>query len=166
MKMEVFGKRTVLILAIAFAFVGYGCNGIMDPNTHENPSTDDVNSSRFVVDSTQGTIVDKTTSLMWQNAGLDFGDAADGASECANATFAGFSDWRLPNQSEAGTFQWAAVEANITLQHVNSHCTAEVVTDGYIRTQLGAQRYGGKAGDPINFSGGANIRCVREYVQQ
>jgi len=166
MKMKAYGKKTVLILAIAFAFVGHGCNGITESNTHENSSAGDFKSSRFVVDSAQGTIVDKTTSLMWQNATLDFGDAADGASECANATFAGFSDWRLPNQSEAGTFQWAATEAKVTLKHVNSHCTAEVATDGYVRTQLGAQRYGGKAGDSINFSGGANIRCVREYVQQ
>jgi hypothetical protein len=42
-----------------------------------------------------------------------------------------------------------------------SGCTAEVVADGYVRTQKGAESYGGVAGDPIGFSGGANVRCIR-----
>jgi hypothetical protein len=42
-----------------------------------------------------------------------------------------------------------------------SGCTAEVVSDGYVRTKKGADKYGGEAGDSINFSGGANARCVR-----
>ena len=118
-------------------------------------------SSGFSVDSTKGTVLDNTTSLMWQNASIGFGDATAGDSRCSTLDFAGHTDWRLPNTSDSGSFQYKAVDKNITLQHPNSHCTAEVVTDGYIRTELGAKNYGGTIGSSINFSGGAAIRCVR-----
>lgn len=118
-------------------------------------------SGRFTVDNAEATVVDTTTSLMWQNSSLGFGEAAAGISRCETSTFAGFSDWRLPSKVQAGEFQFQATESNVTLQHVNTHCTAEVATDGYIRTELGAQSYGGLTGSSINFRGGANIRCVR-----
>ncbi len=42
-----------------------------------------------------------------------------------------------------------------------AHCTAESVSDGYVRTYRGSVLYGGNPGDSINFSGGANVRCYR-----
>ena len=125
------------------------------------PAAATTSTTRFTIDNTKATVLDKTTNLMWQNALIGFGEAADGISRCNALDFAGHTDWRLANTSEAGAFQFEAVDANLTLQHPNDHCTAEVTTDGYIRTQRGAAQYGGVAGDSINFSGGAAIRCVR-----
>lgn len=68
--------------------------------------------SRFVVNATQGTVLDKATGLTWKRcaeglggAGCATGSAAyfdwPGAlARAANSAYAGYKDWRLPNAKE------------------------------------------------------------------
>lgn len=117
---------------------------------------------RFTVSENRKTVSDTETSLMWQNFNQGFGERPQAVSRCNNLTLAGYDDWRLPSSAESGEFQRETTKAGVELRHINSHCIAEVTSDGYIRTELGAKKYGGKTGDTINFSGGAHIRCVRD----
>jgi len=116
---------------------------------------------RFTVDPITGTISDAATGFMWQNAGLGHSERAAALTRCAELTQAGFTDWRLGNRAEAGEFHFATNANGIVPTQLFSGCTAEVVSDGYVRTKRGAEAYGGQPGDPINFMGGANVRCVR-----
>lgn len=138
-------------------------------NGTDNTNTDtDTNSGqgtragRFVVSTNAETVLDTKTSLMWQNIHQGFGTRDKAIARCNDLTLAGYNDWRLPDNEESGVFQREATKADVALRHINSHCTAEVTSDGYIRTALGAKKYGKNPGDPINFGGGAHIRCVRE----
>lgn len=120
--------------------------------------------SRFSVDQANGTIADNVTNLMWINSNLSHSERAEALTYCANLVHAGYSDWKLPSMSQAGEFHLQTNTANITPTQRFSGCTAEVVSDGYVRTKKGAETYGGNPGDPINFRGGANVRCVRSDI--
>jgi len=72
-----------------------------------------------------------------------------------------FSDWRLPTMAESKVFHFNMNENGHLPRQLFEHCVAEVVQDGYVKTKKGALKYGGNPGDSINFSGGANVRCVR-----
>ena len=117
--------------------------------------------ARFAVDDANGTVIDSTTGLMWQNAKLTHSERDAAINFCANLSHAGYSDWRLSNKAESGEFHLQSNQAGIIPTQLFSSCTAEVVSDGYVRTKKGAETYGGNPGDPINFRGGANVRCVR-----
>lgn len=53
------------------------------------------------VDNSDGTVTDETSSLMWMSADLDSAmNWEDALTTAENYTFAGYSDWRLPNVKE------------------------------------------------------------------
>ena len=116
---------------------------------------------RFNVDDLLGVVTDSTTSLTWQNMSLGHKERADAISRCSDLTHGGFSDWRLPVIAESKIFHKDMNSSGLVPNQLFAHCTAEVVSDGYVRTKKGAEQYGGNPGDSINFSGGANVRCVR-----
>ncbi|MCU7798956.1 MAG: DUF1566 domain-containing protein [gamma proteobacterium symbiont of Lucinoma myriamae] len=108
------------------------------------------------------TVTDTENHQMWLYQARSHGERADAISVCNNLTFAKHSDWYLPNKAQSGFFHSQMNAENILPLQLFDRCTAEVVSDGYVRTKRGAETYGGNPGDPINFSGGANIRCVRD----
>jgi hypothetical protein len=98
--------RTALGLALLAAAAPLAAQ-ICNPNIRETTPT-----SRFVVDTNQGTVLDKQTGLMWKRCveGQSGVDCATGAysthdwggalSLAAGSTHAGYQDWRLPNIKE------------------------------------------------------------------
>lgn len=116
---------------------------------------------RFVEDDAAGVIYDLDTSLMWQNANLGHSERPEAIERCEGSTHAGYSDWRLPAMAESSVFHFETNAQGIVPQQKFDFCTAEVETDGYVRTKRGSEQYGGDPGDPINFMGVANVRCVR-----
>lgn len=92
----------VLSWGISFAPLAQTCQ----PNIRESTPT-----SRFKVN-TNGTVLDQKTGLMWKRCteGLSGADCATGSPAytdwagalgwAANSGFAGYKDWRLPNQKE------------------------------------------------------------------
>jgi hypothetical protein len=132
-----------------------------DSSSDPDDSNTNDNSKRFTLNATKGTVVDSETSLMWQNTRIGHGERDEAIDRCKNLDFAGFSDWRLPKMSESKVFHYGMNKSGNTPKQAFAHCTAEVVTDGYVRTKKGSERYGKNPGDSIGFTGGANIRCVR-----
>jgi len=114
------------------------------------------------VGSQDGTVfTSSTTGLMWQNALLGHEELAGAITFCSDLSFGGYSEWRLPTLDESKDFHYNMnAQGDLPAQRFSSY-TAEVVSDGYVRTKEGASQYGGEAGDPIGFSGSANVRCVR-----
>jgi len=114
------------------------------------------------VGSQAGTVfTSSTTGLMWQNALLGHEELAEAITFCSDLSFGGYSDWRLPTLDESKDFHYNMnVQGDVPAQRFST-CTAEVVSDGYVRTKEGASKYGSEIGDPIGFSGKANVRCVR-----
>jgi hypothetical protein len=125
------------------------------------PTTDTSKNTQFEIDNTKYLVVDKETQLMWQNSSIGHGERDKAIQRCENLKFANYEDWRLPTLAESKRFHSGMNSEGNTPNQTTSHCTAEIVTDGYVRTKVGASRYGKNPGDSINFRGGANIRCVR-----
>ena len=121
-----------------------------------------VGSKRFSVDTANGTALDTQTNLLWQNNQIGHSTRAGAITRCDNLDFAGFSDWRLSTQAESKIFHSEMNNQGDVPKQSFSRCTAEVVSDGYVRTKKGATKYGGEPGDTIGFGGSANVRCVRE----
>ncbi len=119
-------------------------------------------STSTYVGSQDGTIfTNNTTKFMWQNALLGHEELAEALTVCTDLSFGGYSDWRLPTLDESKDFHYNMnAQGNTPVQRFST-CTAEVVSDGYARTKEGAAQYGDEIGDPIGFSGKANVRCVR-----
>lgn len=110
------------------------------------------------------TVTDNITNLMWQDYSLRFKNEADGISYCEQLSLDNYTDWRLPILSEIQDFfRRVYADPNFDLNHWGtfSGCTANVAIGGYVKTIVGAEKYGGSPGDTINFSGGAAARCVR-----
>ena len=108
------------------------------------------------------TVTDTENHLMWLYQARSHGEHDAAISVCENLTYESHSDWYLPNKAQSGYFHFQMNAENILPLQLFDRCTAEVVSDGYVRTKRGAEVYGGNPGDPINFIGGANIRCVRD----
>jgi uncharacterized protein YkwD len=133
----------------------------VDICTGDAPTPPTTSDKKFTLDVSNGTALDTETNLMWQNAGLVQKTPAEAVAQCEGLTFAGFSDWSLPTKAQSKIFHSGMNAQGDVPKQAFSGCTAEVVSDGYVKTKKGADTYGGEAGDPINFSGGANTRCVR-----
>ncbi len=129
---------------------------------NDSSGTPNISDKKFTVDVSKGIALDTETNLMWQNAELAHKTPTEATAQCENLNFAGYSDWRLPTKAESKVFHSGMNAQGDVPKQAFSGCTAEVVSDGYVRTKKGADKYGGTAGDPINFSGGANVRCVRD----
>jgi hypothetical protein len=127
----------------------------------DNSTEDDTSAKKFTVDVSTGTALDIETDLLWQNAELVQKTPTDAVAQCENLIFAGYNDWQLPTKIESKVFHSEMNAQGDIPKQLFSRCTAEVVADGYVRTKKGAETYGGVAGDPIGFSGGANVRCIR-----
>jgi uncharacterized protein YkwD len=154
-------KGAYTVEVVPLSTTGIGLIEVFEaPTTSSTPPTTPP-TTRFAVDASNGTITDNTTGLMWQNAGLSHKERPDALNICANLSHAGYTNWRLPNMAESGVFHAQTNASGIVPTQLFDHCTAEVVSDGYVRTKKGAEQYGGSPGDPINFRGGANVRCVR-----
>ena len=126
------------------------------------PTPTPVPTHRYVLDTTKGTATDTETHLIWQNAHIDHGTRAQGINHCNGLNFAGISNWTLPTSEQSKVFHAGMNVQGDAPRQAFDYCKAEVTTDGYVKTKKGAERYGGEPGDSINFSGGANIRCVSE----
>ena len=124
--------------------------------TTSNPA-----STRFIFDYDNSTITDTQTNLMWTMRALNHKVPDEAQSVCTTTSHAGFNDWQLPNKAQSGIFHYDLDIEKRTPPQLFEHCTAEVVSDGYVRTKRGADAYGGDPGSSIGFSGGANVRCFR-----
>ena len=113
------------------------------------------------VDRDKGIATDDTTGMKWQNSQIAHGERVEAQQHCASLDLAGLSGWRLPTSAELQRFHVLMNKQNSVPEQAFDRCTAEVTSDGYVRTKKGADQYGGEPGDPINFSGGANIRCIQ-----
>ncbi len=116
----------------------------------------------FVLKESEGIAVDNKSGTIWQNSKIGHGTRDEAIDFCKNLTLAGVSNWRLPTSAESKRFHQKMNEQGSTPIQMFDRCVAEVTTDGYIKTQKGAEKYGGEAGDSINFQGGANIRCISD----
>jgi len=117
---------------------------------------------RFSVDSKNGIVTDSKTDQVWQNANIGHGERDAAIERCQSLEFAGITDWRLPTSAESKLFHVKMNAQGDKPKQAFDRCVAEVTSDGYVKTKKGAQQYGGEAGDSINFSGGANIRCISD----
>ncbi len=128
--------------------------------TGMNPSPD-VYFSR----STSGNIVTElTTGIMWQDSSPRFKTEAEGILYCNEFVLDGYDDWQLPAFAELQNFFKGVHDDTIfdlRYWRTFSGCTAAVAIGGYVKTPVGAERYGGEVGDRINFTGGAAARCIR-----
>ena len=115
---------------------------------------------RFSIDGKKGVAIDTNTKYVWQNMQIGHGDQDGAVERCESLEFAGITEWRLPTSAESKIFHTHMNKQGDVPKQAFDRCTAEITSDGYVRTKKGAQQYGGNAGDSINFSGGANIRCV------
>jgi uncharacterized protein YkwD len=159
-------KSTIIVMNVFDPSSSWNHVNTISVSICTNSSTDDSTDNdspakRFTVDASTGTAVDTETELMWQNAELAQKTPREAMAQCANLTFAGYSDWELPTEAQSKIFHFEMNAQGDVPKQLFSRCTAEVVADGYVRTQKGAEIYGGVAGDPIGFSGGANVRCIR-----
>jgi uncharacterized protein YkwD len=117
--------------------------------------------TRFQINFDTLTVMDSQNGLMWMLRPATHAERADAVTACSDSTHAGFTDWILPNMAQAGTFHYGMDVENRNPPQLFLGCTAEIVSDGYVRTKQGSIIYGLNPGDPISFSGGANVRCVR-----
>ncbi len=109
-------------------------------------------------------VTDLETNLMWQDSYPRFKTEEEGILHCNDFELDGYDDWRLPDFDELQSFfKDIYNDTSFELRYWGtfSGCTAAVAIDGYVKTPVGAERYGGEVGDRIYFSGGAAARCVR-----
>lgn len=134
---------------------GYFTNGVAWPNP------------RFTVQANTNVVKDNLTGLMWaRNANLPGGTRTwnDAIDYCANLTYGGYDDWRLPNMKEleslivyvwtypalcntAGTGQWTENDPFTGVQSA-TYCSSTTLADeaGYAWS-LGPDTGGVSAGD-------------------
>ncbi len=117
-------------------------------------------SVHYTLDTTKGTATDDTQGLVWQNGDIGHGTREKAIAHCQTLDFAGITTWKLPTSAQSKVFHAGMNAQGDTPVQAFDGCMAEVTSDGYVRTKKGAETYGGKPGDSISFSGGANIRCV------
>ena len=149
-------KQNIKRLSILAAMVLVtACNDIIPDEHHEA-------AHRFAIDSAKGIATDKETNRSWQNSDIDHGTREEAIAHCQSLNFAGMTGWTLPTSAQSQVFHYGMNAQGDTPMQAFDHCTAEITSDGYVRTKKGAEKYGGQPGDGINFSGGANIRCVHD----
>jgi len=157
-------KQNIMILnAFAATVLLTACNTTTTTTT-PNESNETTTTERFTLDSTKGIVTDKETNQIWQNSEIDHGTREEAIAHCQSLNFAGMTGWTLPNSAQSQVFHYGMNAQGDTPVQAFDHCTAEVTSDGYVRTKKGAEKYGGQPGDGINFSGGANIRCVHDGI--
>lgn len=109
-------------------------------------------------------VTELTTGIMWQDTSPRFKTESEGIIHCNDFTLDGYDDWQLPTFDELQTFfKGVHEDTSFDLRYWGtfSGCTAAVAIGGYVKTPVGAERYGGEVGDRINFTGGAAARCIR-----
>lgn len=116
---------------------------------------------RFQINYDNQTVTDSRNGLMWMLRPIAHKELSNAITACNSASQAEFSDWQLPNTAQSGAFHFGMDSEQRNPPQLFAVCTAEIVTDGYVRTKWGSIVYGQFPGDPIYFSGGANVRCVR-----
>ncbi len=160
-------RRLIVPLSglILTALMVAGCN-VMNTSTNNASITDDTTSSRatYSLDNTTHIATDLESRLIWQNGQIGHGDRTAARARCDALEFGGLTGWRLPRTAESRQFHRKMNAEGNTPVQAFTRCTAEVTEDGYVRTKRGAERYGGTPGDPINFRGRANIRCVHDPI--
>ncbi len=120
---------------------------------------------RFQINFDNQTVTDSQNGMLWMWSPIAHYELTDAINACTSSTHAGISDWVLPNMEQAGAFHFGMDSEDKTPPQLFAACTAEIVSDGYVRTKQGSLVYGLSPGDPINFTGGANVRCVRLPAQ-
>jgi len=123
-------------------------------------SVDVLPSKIFLLDTKKGIATHRENKQVWQNNNIGHAERREAITRCNNLDFAGITNWRLPTSLESKYFHSQMNLQGDQPKQAFDRCVAEVTSDGYIRTKKGADTYGGKPGDSISFSGGANIRCV------
>jgi len=135
-----------------------GNGGVTDTDS----GSDQTNSSQSQFTLNKTTVVDNDNGLMFMNPPQDHAVRTEAVDFCSSAATGGFNDWYLPDSDVLGAFHRDMAAAGQEPLQLFDHCAAEVTADGYVRTQKGVDFYGKNPGDPINFAGGANVRCVRD----
>ncbi len=116
----------------------------------------------FVIDSQKGTATNTQTNEIWQNGGLSHSSREDAIEHCNTLNYADITHWRLPTSAEAQYFHAKMnIQGNVPTQ-LFSGCLADITSDGYVKTKVGAEQFDGNPGDSINFSGSANVRCISD----
>jgi hypothetical protein len=131
------------------------CNGRCSSST----SNTNISTSSEQISKTEKTYVDSQTGLEWIANGLRFGERNEAISYCRNLNFDGNQDWRLSTSAELSEFVKALAKSSVKPDYFGSfdRCTAGITTDGYIALTTDYVPFG----EPLNFRGGASIRCVR-----
>ena len=144
-----------LLLAALALLLFSACDAI--PGTGEDG---DAPIHPFAVNDAKGIAINTETHLIWQNDNIGHGTREEAVTRCEALDFAGITDWKLPTSAQSRSFHAGMNAQGDTPRQAFARCTAEVTSDGYVRTKKGAEKYGGEPGDSINFTGGANIRCI------
>ena len=116
-----------------------------------------------------GVIVDKTTTLTWQNSALVQKNKADAQSYCSSLEFGGYDDWRLPNASELSTYYTNALKAGVTPNMAQANSNLLVASNGFVFTTEGAKKYNKTPGGITNDFGEtttAEVHCVRGEAKE
>ncbi len=120
---------------------------------------------RYTVDSTNGTVLDNQTGLMWQQDSTAFAYAwRDAVAYCETLALGGHTDWRLPNLKELYTIvdlktRNPSLDLSAFMSHggktwSSSPCAASTTTVWYV------DFYDGYVGNGLS-TGTAYVRCVR-----
>lgn len=111
------------------------------------------------ISKTKNIYIDSQTGLQWMAEELSFGTREQATTYCSNLNFGGYRDWRLSTSSELSDFVKALSKSPVKPSYFGSfnRCTAGITTDGYIALTTDYVSFG----DPLNFTGGASVRCVR-----
>ncbi|MEL7304884.1 MAG: hypothetical protein AAFZ38_00325 [Myxococcota bacterium] len=102
---------------------------------------------------------DEETGLTWVNdvRGCFAGITTPGT-QCDDLTFAGRTDWRMPNTEELSELLSEIAARDMTLNYINAACAVMTASDGWVFTENSSMPGGVSQNQP----GNAGIRCVAD----
>ncbi|MEM6274888.1 MAG: hypothetical protein AAF735_06575 [Myxococcota bacterium] len=102
---------------------------------------------------------DEETGLTWVNdvRGCFAGITTPGT-QCDDLTFAGRTDWRMPNTGELSELLTEIAERDMNLNYINAACAVMTASDGWVFTENSSM----PGGISQNQPGNAGVRCVAD----
>lgn len=150
-------NKKINLLAIAiFSITIISCS---DDNDTTEVMTEARFQAEFVGDMDQEILIDNETDLVWINDVRGcFAAIVNPTTECAELTFAGQSDWRVPTADEMAELLTEIAEREMNLNYINVNCPLMSTSDTIWVFTENTDTPGLMT---MNQPGNAGLRCVR-----